>query len=208
MKIDLTKYKMHHWFEDEEGKIYKGDPELSLPVDKDYFTYHSVHPLMMVKEIDSYTYHPEHLHENNRLYHAMLHFRWFYNWMVKRMKKRKEPRTFRHIISGCTTYDSMDKCIVAMVNSGDYTLGEAVYICATACERCANVLLYKYLDGKDGYPEGSEEWKKCNTCCDHCKDENILISENITKGFEEFTKMMFKQGKAESEGEENDKTRS
>ena len=33
-----------------------------------------------------------------------------------------------------------------------------------------NVLLYKYLDGKDGYEEFSEEWQKCNTVCDWCKD--------------------------------------
>ena len=32
--------------------------------------------------------------------------------------------------------------------------------------------------------------------------EAYPISENISKGFEEFTKMMFKQGQAESEGKE------
>lgn len=28
---------------------------------------------------------------------------------------------------------------------------------ASCCERCANVLAYKYLDGKDGYAECSDK---------------------------------------------------
>ena len=59
--------------------------------------------------------------------------------------------------------------ILAMVNSGDYTLKEAIAVLASACERCLNVLAYKYLNGADGYAEHSEEWKKCNTVCDFCK---------------------------------------
>ena len=42
---------------------------------------------------------------------------------------------------------------------------------ANACERCTNVLLHKYLNGADGYEEYSEEWKKANTVCDWCRDE-------------------------------------
>jgi hypothetical protein len=47
-----------------------------------------------------------------------------------------------------------------MANSGDYTLAEAMALYASCCERCMNVLAYKYLDGKDGYAEYSDEWKK------------------------------------------------
>ena len=61
------------------------------------------------------------------------------------------------------------ECVVAMVNSGDYELDEALVVMATACERCGNVLIYKYLNGKDGYEEYSEEWKRANTICDFCK---------------------------------------
>lgn len=42
---------------------------------------------------------------------------------------------------------------------------------STACERCMNVLAYKYLNGADGYEEYSDEWKKCNTECDFCKNK-------------------------------------
>jgi hypothetical protein len=62
-----------------------------------------------------------------------------------------------------------EEVIVAMVNSGDYTLSEALAVYSNACERCANVLTYKYLNGKDGYPEFSEEWRKANTVCHFCE---------------------------------------
>ena len=61
---------------------------------------------------------------------------------------------------------------VAMVNSGDYDLYDALGVLANACERCINVLWDKYLPGEDGYPEYSEEWKKCNTVCDFCREES------------------------------------
>ena len=70
---------------------------------------------------------------------------------------------------GYTPNDAMD-VICAMVQSGDYTFEEAVCIWVNACERCMNVLTYKYTNGKDGYPEHSEEWEKCNTCCDFCEE--------------------------------------
>lgn len=66
-----------------------------------------------------------------------------------------------------------------MVNSGDYTLEQAIWVFANSCERCMNTLLYKYLDGSDGYSEFSDEWKKANTVCDFCRDitpEQIDIS--------------------------------
>ena len=60
--------------------------------------------------------------------------------------------------------------ILAMANSGDYTLVEAIALYASCCERCMNVLAYKYLNGKDGYAEYSDEWEKCNTVCRYCKE--------------------------------------
>ena len=60
--------------------------------------------------------------------------------------------------------------ILAMANSGDYTLAEAIALYASCCERCTNVLAYKYLNGKDGYEEYSDEWEKANTVCRYCKE--------------------------------------
>ena len=90
----------------------------------------------------------------------------FYKWISK-----GKTRTFNHVYTVSTTYGGGQDCIVAMVNSGDFTLEQAIWVYANSCERCMNALAYKYLDGKDGYPEYSEEWKKCNTVCDFCRDE-------------------------------------
>jgi hypothetical protein len=64
--------------------------------------------------------------------------------------------------------------VLAIANSGDFTLSEAVLISANSCERCLNALYFDYgLD--DGYEEGSEEWQNCNTECEFCKD----LKENV-----------------------------
>lgn len=81
----------------------------------------------------------------------------------------KEGRSFHEIEQTNVTYPAGEECIVAMVNSGDYTLREAILLYATACERCVNVLKHKYLNGKEGYPEFSEKWKEANTECEYCK---------------------------------------
>ena len=75
------------------------------------------------------------------------------------------------LTSSTTLSRSTGKLAVAMVNSGDYDLYEALAVLAQCCERCCNVLWNKYLPEEDGYPEYSEEWKKCNTVCDFCKEE-------------------------------------
>ena len=60
--------------------------------------------------------------------------------------------------------------ILVIANSGDYSLAEAIIISATSCERCMNVLAFKY--GLDwGYEEGSEEWEKTGTSCQFCEDK-------------------------------------
>ena len=169
MKIDLSRLKRKQWFEDEAGNVYDCFSD-ELPKDIDYFTYHHVYPCMYTEEVASYTCHPEYFHENNTLYQMLLHIRPFYRWMLRKHKNRK---TFKHIFSSNHGYGSKfsQECIVAMVNSGDYTLEEAIYVYSKACERCMNVLLNKYLHGIDGYEEYSEEWKKCNTVCDFCRED-------------------------------------
>lgn len=185
MKIDLKKLKMVHWFEDEDGNVY--DVMSSDLPNKDYFTYHVVNPCIYSEQVDTYTCHPEYEHENNSFYQAMLNFKWFRKLMKK---KYRDHMTFKPCFrsnAGFGAKFSQD-CIVAMVNSGDYTLSEAIYVFCNACERCMNVLLYRYLDGKDGYAEHSEEWNECNTVCEWCKDENntrglksdtVIFDENV-----------------------------
>lgn len=71
----------------------------------------------------------------------------------------------------CTIGGGNQDVILAMANSGDFTLAEALVVWASSCERCMNVLAHKYTDGKDGYEEYSEEWRKCGTVCDFCAGE-------------------------------------
>ena len=146
MKIDYEKMDKKFWFEDAEGnEVDKDDPKAEY--------YHSGFPC---------EYRPKNpivkwLCKNDR----------FYNYMAK-----KYGKTFKPCFTMTTTFGAKwsQECIVAMVNSGDFTLEHAMYVFANSYERCMNSLLYKYLDGKEGYEEYSEEWKKCGTVCDFCRD--------------------------------------
>lgn len=169
MRIDLKDLEMFHWYEDDYGNRYECEG-LRNNLPDEPLTYRVVHVNDVNDEFISYDYHPEYRHPDSHLYQAMLHFPWFYRLMYRRMKKRKEPKTFKHSYQLTTTWSGGQDVILAMVNSGDYTLREAIFIYTRACERCMNVLAYKYLNGKDGYAEGSNEWQKCNTVCDFCKD--------------------------------------
>lgn len=60
--------------------------------------------------------------------------------------------------------------VLAIANSKDYTLSEAIIIAASSCERCMNSLAHKY--GLDwGYAEHSEDWGKCGTSCQFCIEQ-------------------------------------
>lgn len=77
----------------------------------------------------------------------------------------------REIFAGTTHIGGDGRLLLAMANSGDFTLAEAILAYSMACERCMNVLWNKYLPGEDGYEEFSEDWKKCGTSCQFCRDE-------------------------------------
>ena len=155
MKIDFSKLEKKCWFEDENGNVVERDNSNAC-----YYK-HSF-PLEIHEYIDEYCYHPQNpivkflCRKNQR----------FYKWI-----SNGKPKTFRTILDGRTTFGCGQECIVAMVNSGDFTLEQAIWTYANSCERCMNVLEYKYTNGKEGYAEYSEEWKRCNTVCDFCKDE-------------------------------------
>jgi hypothetical protein len=160
MKIDITKMKCF-WWEDRDGNILELDDRVLTDKEKErYCYYHSMFPCMIYHEISHCGYHPKGIQK----YLIKLP-------IIGNKVKQKLGKNFRDICTFSTTYDSMQDCIVAMVNSGDYTLEQAIWVCTQSCERCMNVLCHKYLDGKDGYAEYSEDWKKCNTKCDFCKGE-------------------------------------
>jgi len=153
--MKINKEFKTHWFEDENGNVVERD-------DPNADFYNSCHPCEINREVSEYCYHPRNklikfLCKNKRLYKII---------------SRGKPKTFRHISTWATTYGSKwsQDCVVAMVNSGEYTLEQAIWVYTHACERCMNVLLYKYLNGANGYEEFSEKWAKAYTSCDFCKD--------------------------------------
>ena len=73
----------------------------------------------------------------------------------------------REVFVGSSTWS--ESLALAIANSGDYTLSEAIIIAARSCERCMNALAHKY--GLDwGYEEHSEEWQRCGTSCQFCNE--------------------------------------
>ena len=61
--------------------------------------------------------------------------------------------------------------VIAMVLSGDYTLQEALYAVATACNRCRHALLHEYKEyhqHEDGYSVDSKEYKNSGARCRFC----------------------------------------
>jgi hypothetical protein len=87
--------------------------------------------------------------------------------------KKWDGNGSRPYFSSSTTWND-ERTILAMVNSGDFTLTEAIIAYAESCERCLNVLTHKYTNGEDGYAEHSPEWEKCGTSCKFCSDQFAL----------------------------------
>ena len=143
MKIDKT--KLHYiWYEDQDGnKIIQND---SLVIADTEFDKNKV-----------YTYHvkfPFTLKETIDIYNPYA--------------KGKKPK-FKRLMTGESSWN--EQVVLAMANSGDYTLCQAIYIYASACERCINVLWNKYIGPNEGYSEDSEHYRTCGTVCEFCKND-------------------------------------
>ena len=76
-----------------------------------------------------------------------------------------------------TANSTWDPGLVTAMVLGGVQLDRAIMIVALACGRCQNVLSHRFAVRNqtsleiDGYPEGSEEWKKSNTVCEFCETE-------------------------------------
>lgn len=139
--MKIDKRELNRWFWFEDENGKVIEKE-DIKDNEQYVTYHSLNPLCLSEEISTFNYDQE-----------------------------KGYRGYEHLATFNTGFGAMQDVIIAMVNKGDYTLAEAIVLCATCCERCMNVLAYKYLDGKDGYAEYSGEWYRANTICKFCTEE-------------------------------------
>lgn len=77
--------------------------------------------------------------------------------------------------------------IMAMVNSGDYDLQDALLVLARSCERCGNVLTRKYLGGGHGYEEYSADWFICGTSCQFCQDDHTKPTKEVQSQIDKLT---------------------
>lgn len=186
MNIDKNKLKLGIWYEDENGK-YLGHQRDSVEPIEGANTYHTCFPL----EVTEHIFISHSKEERAKCKHKR---KWLKKdtGLIKGYKGRictacgcNQIRKWwklwgRNWDNGASITPLMDrnvhigggneKIILAMANSGDYTLSEAIAVYASSCERCSNVLAWEYTNGQYGYAEYSEEWNKCNTECDFCRE--------------------------------------
>lgn len=189
MKIDKSKLKIGIWYEDENGNVMKkADDDYSVEAPNGAKTYHTCFPLRITESIynildenqkSKCKHKRKYWKKDNGLINGLKGHtcmkcgcsqtkKWWQPWG----SKWDNGTSITHLIDCNTSIGGGNQdVILAMVNSGDYTLNEALVVFAFSCERCMNVLAFKYLNGKDGYEEYSDEWKKCNTVCDFCRNE-------------------------------------
>lgn len=184
--MNINTSKIGAWWEDENNKVLKESANDEIP--EGAVTYHSCFPLTVIEDVYAvHTPQQKLTCKHQRKYwkrddsglrkgfksHMCM------NCGCTQIRKRWQPwgrkwnkgTKITPLVSWRTAICNGEDVILGMVNSGDYTLEEAIGIYASSCERCTNVLAYKYTNGADGYAEHSEEWEKCNTVCDFCKDE-------------------------------------
>lgn len=186
MNIDKSKLKIGIWYEDKNGNVMENENSAEPP--EGARTYHTCFPLQITESI--YIVHDQ--KQKTRCRHNRKYWikdkglkkglkghvcsrcgcnqtrKWWQPWG----KKWNRGTSITHLMDCRTSIGSGNQDIImAMVNSGDYSLNEALAVYSSACERCANVLAFKYLNGADGYEEYSDEWKKCNTECQFCKKD-------------------------------------
>ena len=185
MNIDKSKLKLGIWYEDENGN-YLGSNEESVEHVKGAHTYHTCFPLEVTEHI--YISHSDEKKKKCKHKRRFLKKdtglikgykgrmctacgcnqirKWWQPWG----RKWDNGTAITHLMDGHTHIGGgNEKIILAMANSGDYTLSEAIAVYASSCERCSNVLAWKYTNGQEGYEEYSEEWKKANTVCKFCE---------------------------------------
>lgn len=185
MKINKEKHLKTLWYEDEKGNVIPNNEELCSPEGAVYqvsrfpktltTTY-----LRLIRQDDvDKCKHPKRYiipthglkdgiagRECTLCHGTQIKKKW-HLW-----PKKWEGCGAREVFSGHSTWNN-EKTILAMVNSGDFTLSEAIIVYAESCERCMNSLIFKYTNGEDGYAEYSEEWKKCGTSCKFCENESV-----------------------------------
>lgn len=187
MNIDKANLKIGIWYEDENGNRVEHNESL-VEIPEGAKTYHTCIPLQITERIfvchtDKEKGNCKHIRKFRKKDYGLVKGykgrictacgchqtrKWYQLWG----RKWDFGSSITPLIDFHTTIGGGNQEVVlAMANSGDYSLPEAIVVFGNACERCMNVLAYKYLNGSDGYEEYSEEWQNANTECDFCRGE-------------------------------------
>ena len=116
MKIDKGKLKVGIWYEDEDRNYIPSTESVDAP--ENAVTCHVCFPLQIRTE--HYRIKP-HVDSDGNV-------------------RRTYNGSDKLLTTSCLIGGGNEPVIMAMVNSGDYTLSEALVVYANACERCSNVL--------------------------------------------------------------------
>jgi hypothetical protein len=196
MKIDKTMLKTL-WYEDENGnEIPEADvqnlvepPNAAFQVSRFPLEVRETHLRLIKQEDVDKCHHPLKYRKRTGGWIKGIKGRECQRCRGTQIRKWWQPWGFkwkgygsREVFVGCCHIGGDGSLLLAMANSGDYTLAEAILAYSMACERCMNVLWHKYTDGKEGYAERSEEWEKCGTSCQWCAQEATQAGEGERDG--------------------------
>ena len=182
MNIDVSKL-FELWYENEEGEIrHTLSIEEANLLEKEGFIYlHSMFPNLLQHRILK-SRDPE---EVKFCRHSPKHIKKTYGW-IDGMEGRECQKCHGFQIKNeldpwptkWEAYGSREVCtinmswsedlVLAMANSGKYTLSQSILIAANACSRCMNVLAFNF-GLKYGFAENSEEYQNHGTECKFCK---------------------------------------
>lgn len=184
MNIDKSKL-LTIWYEDENQHIIPSDPDSVEYYDKSAVTKHVRFPCMIVEDVSLYHFQEDVDKCNHPDDQIVPTTGWIDGVEGRKCKlcngtqirkvgeewpSKWDVEALTPLIAFRTTWN--DILVLAMANSGDFTLHDAIIVATTACERCVNALCNKYLPNNknNGYPEFSDEWKASGMHCDFCKD--------------------------------------
>lgn len=168
------------WYEDEKGNKIPNTDECKNPDGAKYQisrfpnVLHTTHLVLISQEevdkcrhkrkhvIPTYGWKEGYVGRKCMMCHGTQVKKKFHLW-----PRKWEGSGSRVLMEGTSSWN--EELVMAIVKSGAYTLNEAILISALSCERCMNALAHMF--GLSwGYPEYGDEWKKCNTECDMCRE--------------------------------------
>ena len=164
LKIDPRKFQ-YEWYENEyNSKITEQDARERMT---DYH-FKEFNPLKL-KLVDEHYYipgpDPDKEPTKRKFYNALS---WYASYYDGKHGQKTEVKIEKEIDISAPIWQNL---IVAMAVSQDYTLQEALYAVAMACDRCRHALLNKYYpESGEGYSTDSKDYRNSSYRCKFCSN--------------------------------------